>query len=99
MYKSNAFLYIYDLNIRRMVYMKTVTVSEARQSFSTIVSTVKNEPVEILKQGKTVAVMISSDRHKELQKMEDILYGKAAEIAIQEGLVSDKETQDLFDSI
>ena len=82
-----------------MTYMKTVTSSEARQRFSTMLSTVENEPVEILKQGKTIAVMISAARHNELQKMEDILYGKAAEIAIQEGLVSDKEAQDLLDSI
>jgi PHD/YefM family antitoxin component YafN of YafNO toxin-antitoxin module len=79
--------------------MKTLTSSEARQGFSTLLSTVKIEPVSILKQGKVVAVMISATRHSELERIEDILYGKAAEIAIKEGVVQHKEAQDLLDRI
>ena len=82
-----------------MLTMKTMTSSEARQSFSTMLSTVSHEPVSISKQDKEVAVLISSARYKELKKLEDILYGKAAELAIQEGLASQKETEDLLDSI
>ena len=43
--------------------------------------------------------MLSSARYQELKKLEDILYGKAAELALQEGFVSNKEAQDLLDSI
>jgi len=82
-----------------MQAMKSMTSSEARQSFSTMLSTVSHEPVSILKQDKEVAVVISSTRYKELKKLEDILYGKAAELAIQEGFASKKETEDLLDSI
>jgi len=79
--------------------MKTITSTEARQSFSSVISTVDDEPVAISKQDKDVAVIISSARYKELKKLEDILYGKAAELAIKEGFSSDKQTQDLLDSI
>lgn len=82
-----------------MATMKTMTSSEARQSFSTMLSTVSHEPVSISKKDKEVAVVISSARYKELKKLEDILYGKAAELAMQEGFASKKETEDLLDSI
>ena len=79
--------------------MKTITSTEARQNFSSVISSVENDPVIISKQDKDVAVIISSARYQELKKLEDILYGKAAELAIQEGLVSNEKAQDLLDSI
>jgi prevent-host-death family protein len=82
-----------------MISMKTITSTEARQSFSSVISAVENEPVAISKQDKDVAVIISSARYRELKKLEDILYGKAAELAIQEGFASDKQAQDLLDSL
>ena len=82
-----------------MVTMKTITSTEARQSFSSVISTVDDEPVAISKQDKDVAVILSSARYKELKKLEDILYGKAVELAIKEGFASDKQAQDLLDSI
>jgi hypothetical protein len=42
---------------------------------------------------------MSTQRYSELTRLEDILYGKAAELAIKEGFASNKETQDLMDSI
>ncbi len=82
-----------------MITMKTITSTEARQSFSSVISAVEDEPVAISKQDKDVAVIISSARYKELKKLEDILYGKAAELAIKEGFASDKQAQDLLNSI
>jgi prevent-host-death family protein len=79
--------------------MKTITSTEARQHFSSIISTLEEEPVTILKQDKSVAVILSSARYRELERLEDILYGKAAELAIKEGFASDKEAQDLLDSL
>ena len=79
--------------------MKTITSTEARQNFSSVISTVETNPVTISKQDKDVAVIISSARYQELKKLEDILYGKAAELALQEGFVSNKKAQDLLDSI
>lgn len=79
--------------------MKTITSTEARQHFSSIISTLEEESVTILKQDKSVAVILSSARYRELERLEDILYGKAAELAIKEGFASDKEAQDLLDSL
>ena len=79
--------------------MKTITSTEARQNFSSVISTVETNPVTISKQDKDVAVIISSARYQELKKLEDILYEKAAELALQEGFVSNKKAQDLLDSI
>lgn len=79
--------------------MKTITSTEARQNFSAVISTVEDTPVTISKQDKDVAVIISSARYQELKKLEDILYGKAAELAIKEGIITDKEATELLDSI
>lgn len=79
--------------------MKTITSTEARQNFSAVISTVEDTPVTISKQDKDVAVIISSARYQELKKLEDILYGKAAELAIKEGFIVDKEAMELLDSI
>ena len=79
--------------------MKTITSTEARQNFSELISALKDSPVTISKQDKEVAVMLSSARYKELKKLEDILYGKAAELAIQEGFTSNEDAQNLLDSL
>jgi len=79
--------------------MKTLSSTEARQNFSTVISGLKDSPVIISKQDKEVAVLLSTARYKELKKMEDILYGKAAELAIQEGFVLKSEADNLLDSL
>lgn len=79
--------------------MKTITSTEARQNFSAVIAAVESSPVTISRQDKEVAVIISSARYQELKKLEDILYGKAAELAIKEGFASDKDTSELLDSI
>jgi prevent-host-death family protein len=79
--------------------MKIMTSSEARQSFSRVISTAETEPVTISKKNKEVAVVISAGRYHELKRLEDILYGKAAMLAIEEGFTPQNEVKALFDSI
>lgn len=79
--------------------MKTLTSTEARQSFSTIITSAEKEPVTISKKNKDIAVILSSKRYQELTRLEDILYGKAAQLAIKEGLAPKNEVDDLLDSI
>jgi len=79
--------------------MKTMTSTEARQSFSSVISIAENEPVTISKKNKEIAVVVSSKRYHELKRLEDILYGKAAQLAIEEGLTPKSEVKDLLDSI
>jgi len=79
--------------------MKVLSSTEVRQNFSAILSAINVEPIGISKQDKEIAVVISAQRYSELIRLEDILYCKAAELAIKEGFASNKETQDLMDSI
>ena len=78
--------------------MKNMTASQARQGFSDLLSTVEKEPVTITKDNKVVAIMVQATRYHELKRLEDILYGKAAELAIAEGFVSNQESDDLLNS-
>jgi PHD/YefM family antitoxin component YafN of YafNO toxin-antitoxin module len=79
--------------------MKVLSSTQVRQNFSAVLSEIEIEPVSISKQDKTIAVVMSQKRYNELKRLEDILYGKAAELAIQEGFVSDTQAQDLINSI
>ncbi len=79
--------------------MKVLSSTQVRQNFSAVLSEIEIEPVSISKQDKTVAVVMSQKRYNELKRLEDILYGKAAELAIQEGFASDTQAQDLMNSI
>jgi PHD/YefM family antitoxin component YafN of YafNO toxin-antitoxin module len=79
--------------------MKVLSTTEVRQNFSAILSAINLEPIGISKQDKEIAVVMSTQRYSELKRLEDMLYGKAAELAIKEGLVSTKKTQDLMRSI
>ena len=79
--------------------MKVLSSTEVRQNFSAVLSNIEIEPVSISKQDKAIAVVMSQKRYNELKRLEDILYGKAAELAIQEGFASDIQAQDLMNSI
>ncbi len=79
--------------------MRTMTSSEARQSFSALINGAESEPVTISKKNKDIAVVISSRRYQELKRLEDILYGKAAELAIKEGFATQNEVDKLFSNI
>lgn len=79
--------------------MKTISATKVRQGFNEVMTRVKNEPVRISNRDKNIAVILSNTRYEELKRLEDILYGKAAELAIAEGFASDKDTEDLINSI
>ena len=79
--------------------MKTITATDAKQNFGQLMSDVQNGAISIEKSNKPFAVVISSSRYEELKKMEDILYGKAAELALAEGVLSPGESKDILDSI
>ena len=82
-----------------MNIMKNMTASQARQGFGDLLSTVQGEPVTITKDNKEVAIMVQATRYHELKRLEDILYGKAAELAIAEGFAPQKETDELLDRL
>ena len=99
MYKKPYFLYILLFYIEAMNKMKTMTATDARQSFSSLLTTVEKEPVTIQKTNNDVAVLISSQRYNELKRIEDILYAEAAKLAIKEGVVSVDESENFLTSM
>ena len=82
-----------------MTKMKTLTSSEARQGFSSVIDSVEQEEVAISRGNKEVAVVVSSTRYRELKRLEDILYVKAAELAFTEGFASDDETEEVMNKL
>jgi prevent-host-death family protein len=79
--------------------MKVFSATEAKQNFGNLIATIDDEPVTIQKTNKDVAVVVSIQRYKELKKMEDMLYGEAAKLAIKEGVLSVKESEDFLNSM
>lgn len=79
--------------------MKTFSATKAKQHFGDLIATIDEEPVTIQKTNKDVAVVVSIQRYQELKKMEDILYGEAAKLAIKEGVLSVKESEDFLNSM
>ena len=79
--------------------MKTITATEAKQNFGNLIASVGQEPITILKTNKDVAVVVSAQGYQELKKIEDILYGEAAKLAIIEGVISVKDSDDFLNSI
>jgi len=49
--------------------LPTVTASEAKQSFGQLIMDVQREPVQISKNGKPVAVMMSAQEYESLSKL------------------------------
>lgn len=98
MYIMSYIMYITFLLINIRI-MKVLNSTEARQNFSLTMDMARKEPITILKKERDIAVILSSERYHELKRIEDILYGKAAELAIREGLISDQDANELLDNI
>jgi prevent-host-death family protein len=79
--------------------MKTFSATDAKQNFGHLIATIDQEPVTIQKTNKDVAVVVSITRYQELKRMEDILYGEAAKLAIKEGVLSSKGSEDFLNSL
>ena len=98
MYKIKYIMY--TNNFKTMgTTVKTMNSTEARQSFSHLISLAKKEPVTIRKKNRDEAVVLSTSRYQELKKFEDILYGKAAQLAVKEGVISKEDTENLLNNI
>jgi antitoxin YefM len=65
-----------DANVARLVYMKSVTLAEARQTFSALIAEVEtfDEHVLITKNGRPTAVIISAD---EWEAIEDTAFWRS----------------------
>jgi len=94
--KTVQYILIFKVMVKNM---RTLTSSEARQGFSSLLSTIEMEPVLITKDSKNVAVLITDTRYKELERIENILYAAAADLAIKEGFAPKEEVDELLNSL
>jgi PHD/YefM family antitoxin component YafN of YafNO toxin-antitoxin module len=78
LYKTNILLY--------SLYMSDISISNARENFSTAVSDARKKPVRILKHGKLVAVLVNPSMfEKFVESMEEL-----ADISAFDEAISDK---------
>ena len=67
--------------------MKKFSAKEAKDEFGRLIDTALQEPVEIQKRGRSVAVMVSLDEYKRLQAHEDAWWANEANKASKEGFL------------
>ena len=82
--------------------MTTITATNMKQSFWNVLKNIKNEPMIITKRRQNYAVLVDYNEYKHLKQLEeheDILFWLAAEKALKDWMVSEKETNNLLDSI
>lgn len=69
-----------------------VTASVAKQKFGQIIDAARIQPVIIEKSGKETVVVISIERYKELQAVEDVYWIAQAEEGVLSGFMGPEKT-------
>lgn len=72
--------------------MKTVSATEIKNRFGQYLARVAVEPVAVEKNGRSVAVLLSSEEYELLQRSDDFFWGHAARAAEAEGFLSLEES-------
>ena len=70
------------------VAVKTVSATEIKNRLGQYLARVAVEPVGIEKNGRPVAVLLSSEEYELLQRSDDFFWGQAARAAEAEGFLS-----------
>lgn len=73
--------------------LKSFSAKEAKDEFGRLLDTARQEPVEIKKNGRSVAVLVSAEEYERLEAMEDAWWAKQAEEALKEGTIGEKESE------
>jgi len=79
--------------------MKTFSSKEAKDNFGELIDTAQRGPVEIQKKGRPVAVVISLEEFKRLEAFEDKWWANQAQKALQEGMLTQGESEELLNKI
>ena len=72
--------------------VKTVPAKEARQSFGQLLDDAQREPVRIERNGRPVAVLVSSTDFDRLEALEDAYWINRAQEAEKQGFLSAEES-------
>jgi prevent-host-death family protein len=70
------------------VAVNTVSATEIKNRLGQYLARVAVEPVAIEKNGRLVAVLLSSEEYETLQRSDDFFWGQAARAAEAEGFLS-----------
>jgi antitoxin Phd len=76
--------------------MYTISAKEARNEFSALIDSVRNDPVQIQKNGKPVAVVISVEDYERFEMLDDLWWTEKAKKAKKQGYLSVKESDDII---
>ena len=76
--------------------MKTVAAKDAKNRFGELLDTARREPVTIEKNGRPVAVVLSSEEYERLESLETAYWLKRAEAAEKAGYVGAEKSERLL---
>ncbi|MSO92237.1 MAG: type II toxin-antitoxin system Phd/YefM family antitoxin [Rhodospirillales bacterium] len=76
--------------------MKTVAAKDAKNRFGELLDTARREPVTIEKNGRPVAVVLSSEEYERLESLENAYWIKRAEAAEKAGYLGPDESEKLL---
>ena len=80
--------------------MEIISARDARSKFAEILDSSRDHPITIQKHEKDFAVLLSTDRYKELVRMEEeMLTILAREIDNKSEYLNKKESKDVIDDI
>jgi antitoxin Phd len=79
--------------------MDTLSVAQTKSMLSQQLRNIDDNPIRITKNGKPIAVIVSDVRFQEMERIENMLYVKMAEMASEEGFLSVDESEKILDDI
>ena len=79
--------------------MKTMAAKEAKRSFGQLLDDAQREPVRIERNGRPVAVVISTADFDRFEAMEDAHWGRLAEAASKEGYIGEEASEKLLNEL
>jgi prevent-host-death family protein len=79
--------------------MKTFTAKDAKNQFGTLMDTAHNEPVVITKRGKEFLVILSVEKYKDIEAIEDAYWSEKAKQSIKEKPLGTQAGYDLLSDL
>ena len=72
------------------------TAKEAKNNFGRLLEEVRVGPVEIKKNGRKVAVLLSAEEYNRFESFEDAIWAKRADEAKKGGFIGAKKSMELL---
>ena len=76
--------------------MKTISAKVAKNRFGQLIDSAQKEPIEIQKNGRSVAVVISLEEFRRFETLEDSWWASEAAKAALEGFVGTNQSEALL---